>query len=94
MSSQRSARFTRAKRKDREEAEHDAREHDLARRYFFGSPFHKDEIASLDHSEQGKSNSLAETVSAGHQLLKPRSMAKTIAWARVQTPSLSKRLET
>ncbi len=39
-------------------------------------------------------DSSTETVSASHQTLKPRSMAKTIAWARVHTPSLSKRLET
>jgi hypothetical protein len=44
-----------SEKEDREEAEHDAQEHDLARRYVFGSPFHKDEIASPDHSEQGKS---------------------------------------
>jgi hypothetical protein len=54
MCSQRSARFARAK-ENREETKHDAQEHNLAGRYVFGSPFHKDEIASPDHSEQGKS---------------------------------------
>jgi hypothetical protein len=43
-------------KEDRQEAERDAQEHDLARRYFFGSPFHEDEIASPDHPEQGKSD--------------------------------------
>ena len=42
-------------KEDRKEAEHDAQEYDLTRRYVFGSPFYKDEIASPDHSEQSKS---------------------------------------
>jgi len=42
-------------KEDREEAEHKAQKYDLARRYVFGSLFHKDKIASPDHSEQGKS---------------------------------------
>src|SRR5712691_2006195 len=44
-----------SEKKDREEAEHDAEEHDLARRYVVGSPFHENETASPDHTEQGKS---------------------------------------
>src|SRR5262245_49515161 len=40
---------------ERQEAEHNAHQHDLTRRYFFSGPFHEDEIASPDHAEQGKS---------------------------------------
>lgn len=50
---------------------------------------HRSRLSGVTHQD-----SLGETVSVSHQRLKPRSMAKTIAWARVHTPSLSKRLET
>src|SRR5215470_4474121 len=40
---------------DRYEPKGDAQKHNLARRYFFGGPFHENEIASPDYSEKDES---------------------------------------
>jgi len=60
------------------------------RRMMVGFEFARQRIISIDE----RCHDGLERRRRIGQALKPRSMANTMAWARVHTPSLSKRFET